>query len=124
MLFVSKIVTSISRKCKSLFVRHIEAVRETAYVRQHIRSVPQSLDVCICETGHDIVRAELLCVCVYLCVDSTAVASAYDLCETGSLIGTKDTVLSVSVYRHVHKIAKSDYWLRHVYLVNPSAWNI
>jgi hypothetical protein len=57
-------------------------------------------------------------------VDSTAVTSAYDLCETGSLIGTKGTFLSVSVFRHVHKIAKSDYWLRHVCLVSQSTWNI
>jgi hypothetical protein len=68
--------------------------------------------VCVC-----------VCLSVYLSVDSTAVTSAYDLCETGSLIGTKSTVLSVSVFRRVHKIAKSDYWLRHVCLVSPSAWN-
>jgi len=69
-----------------------------------------------------------VCVCVYLSVDSTAVTSAYDLCETGSVIGTKDAVLSVFVFRSVHKIAKSDYWFLHVYLVCPSvrppAWNI
>ena len=67
--------------------------------------------VCVCLS---------VCVCVYLSVDSTAVTSAYDLCETGSVIGTKSAVLSVSVFRRVHKIAKSDYWLLHVCLVSPS----
>jgi len=57
--------------------------------------VLQSLFVCLCETGYDVVKAES--VCFYLSVDSTAVTSAYDLSETGSVIGTKDTVLSVSV---------------------------
>ena len=63
-----------------------------------------------------------VCVClsVYLSVESTAFTSAYDLCETGSLTGTKDTGLSVSVFMSAHKIAKSGYCLRHVCLVGPS----
>ena len=69
-----------------------------------------------------------LCVCVCLClflstylsVDNTAVISAYDLCETGSVIVTKGTVLSASVFRRVHRIAKNDCWLLHVCLVSPS----
>jgi len=133
MLFVSKIVTSMSRTCKSPFIRQNKAVRGTAYViQQHVTSVLQSLIVCLCETGYDVVKAELVCACVCLCVcvclflstylsvDSTAVISAYDLCERGSVIGTKGTVLSASVFRRVHRIAKSDYWLLHVCLVSPS----
>jgi len=90
--------------------------------------VLRTLIVCLCETGYDVVKAKLVCACVCLClclsaclsVDSTAVFSVYDLCETGCVIGTKGTVVSVSVFRRVHRIAKSVYWLLYVCLVSPS----
>ena len=77
MLFVSKIVTSMSRTCKSPFIRQNKAVRGTAYViqqhvtsvLQHVTSVLQSLIVCLCETGYERVCVYVsVCVCVCFCL--------------------------------------------------------
>jgi len=95
--------------------------------------VLQSQIVCLCETGYDVVKAELVCACVCLClclstylsVDSTAVISAYVLCETGSVIDTKRTVVSVSVLGAFTELRKAIIgFIMFVLSVLLSAWNI